>query len=291
MALIDNLISANNAQAQNYQALYIEQQRVGLIRYDNIAMLADYGFHLQIQHHHLYWQSKGNCAANSAFLADICAQMAKDGIVQGWRDELYPIAPDYQHPPVALVERAAIPIFGARGYGIHINGLVKKNNEIYMWLGKRAANKPTSPNKLDQIAAGGLPHGISVFANMQKECAEEAGIPSNLSQNANAVGMGSYYHEVTNGIRADMMFLYDLWLPQDFTPHNTDGEVAEFFCYPLQEIIAMLRQDTHNIKYNSALVIIDCAIRHNLITPDEPHYQKLCHLLRAQSHLEQYFPL
>lgn len=291
MALIDCFASANNAQAQHYQALYIEQQRVGLIRRSNIAMLADYGLHLQAQGEHLYWQTKGNCAENSAFLAEICAQMAKDGFVTGWRDEQYPIALDYQSPPVALVERVAIPVFGARGYGIHINGLVKKQNEIYMWLGKRSANKPTSPNQLDQIAAGGLPYGISVFANMQKECAEEAGIPAELSQSAQAVGMGSYYHEVANGIRADMMFFYDLWLTEDFQPQNTDGEVAEFFCYPLQEIVHMLRQTSHNIKYNSALAIIDCAIRHNVITPDEPNYQTLCHLLRTQPHFAQNFPV
>lgn len=291
MALIDCLRAANNARAADYQALYIAGQRVGLIRRTQKSLLADYGFHLYAQGEALHWQSQGDCAANTAFLADICRQMAKDGIVQGWRDELYPIAIDYQQLPLALVERAAMPLFGARGYGVHVNGLVQKTDGIYMWLGKRAADKPTSPNKLDQIAAGGLPYGISVFANMQKECAEEANIPAALSAQARAVGMGSYYHEVANGIRADMMFFYDLWLPADFIPSNSDGEVAEFFCYPLSEIIAMLRQDNHSIKYNSALAIIDCAIRHQLITPDEAHYQSICHLLRAQDHFGENFPV
>lgn len=291
MALIDCLHAANNAQAAHYQALYIEGQRIGFIRRAQLKRLADYGLQFIQQGEKLIWQARGDCAENSTFFAAIFAQMAQDGFISGWRDELYPVAADYQQAPFALIERAAVPVLGVRGYGIHINGLVKKGQDIYMWLGKRAANKATSPNKLDQIAAGGLPHGISVFANMQKECAEEAGIPPELSQQAQAVGMGSYYHEVENGIRADMMFFYDLWLPPEFMPHNTDGEVAAFFCYPLAEIIAMLRQDAHNIKYNSALAIIDCAIRHNLITPDEPHYQSICHLLRAQSHFAQVFSL
>jgi hypothetical protein len=57
--------------------------------------------------------------------------------------------------PVLLVERAAAPLLGIRGYGVHMNGYVRKNNSIYLWTATRSASKPTWPSRLDHIAAGG----------------------------------------------------------------------------------------------------------------------------------------
>ena len=145
-----------------------------------------------------------------------------------------------------------------------------------MWLGKRSLSKPTSPGEWDQIAAGGLPYGVDPFRNMQKECAEEAGIPEELSAEAYAVGMGSYFRRLKIGIRPDQMFLYDLWLGEDFVPQNIDQEVEEFALLPLKEIIDNLRTGKSNIKYNSAIVIIDCALRHGIIPPEDPEYCELC---------------
>lgn len=282
MSLLDNIRVANNANLTDYAPFTIDKQLVGLLRYDLVPILQSHGLVL-IQHKQSYdWQSHRNLEENSTHLAEIIERLEKSGYVYGRRNEYYPLSLNAQNPPKALIERAAMPLFGACGYGVHLNGLVKKDNNIYMWLGKRAVDKITYPNMLDNIAAGGQPYGISPFANLQKEAQEEANIPHELSQQATPVGMASYYHAVKNGIRADAMYLYDLWLPPEFIPTNTDGEVAEFYCYRLTDIIAQLRQVGHNIKYNSALAILDCAIRYGIITPDEPDYQAICHGLRAQ---------
>ncbi|SUO93354.1 NUDIX hydrolase [Suttonella ornithocola] len=277
MPLIDSFTYANNAKLSDYQPWYIHNHHIGYIRRTLRATLADYGLTFTEKEDCLYWQPIGNFDENSAFLAEITQKMEKTGFVHGWRDELYPIASAYNSTPYALIERAALPILGCKGYGVHLNGLVKKADRIYMWIARRAANKPTSPNKLDQIAAGGLPYGISAFDNLQKECAEEAAIPFELSRKAIACGVSSYYHEVDNGIRADVMFHYDLWLPESFTPHNTDGEVAAFYCLPIEEVLVQLENQPETFKYNSAIVMIDCAIRHGLLTPDNTHnYTELC---------------
>lgn len=61
----------------------------------------------------------------------------------------------YGEDPVLLVERAAAPLLGIKGYGVHMNGYVRKNDRIYLWVATRSANKPTWPSQLDHIAAGG----------------------------------------------------------------------------------------------------------------------------------------
>ena len=66
-------------------------------------------------------------------------------------------------------------------------------------------------------------------------------------------------------------FVFDLETPADFTPRNTDGEIAEFHPMPVAEVIACVR-DGDEFKFNVNLVIIDFALRHGLIAPDEPDY-------------------
>ena len=45
------------------------------------------------------------------------------------------------------MERAAVPYFGMKAYGVHINGYVKDpvTNEILLWVAKRSKTKSTFP--------------------------------------------------------------------------------------------------------------------------------------------------
>ena len=276
-------MAANTARPENYRPLYCNGERVGLLSAKQRKLLDAYGFSTSVWQNGYRWGKAKDLSGNTACLAKITAKLAADGLVPGWRGEWYALGRDYQHPPQALIERAAMPVFGGCGYGVHVNGLVRKADGLSLWLGRRARNKPTDPGKLDQIAAGGLPWGISPFANMQKECAEEAGISGSLSASAFSVGVRSYFYEVENGLRADVMFCYDLFLPEDFHPHNRDGEVADFLCLPLREIPDLLRRGD-KVKFNSALVMIDCCLRYGVIDEKEPDYQAICDLLHPRTH-------
>lgn len=195
--------------------------------------------------------------------------------LSGWRDELYGVSENFADEAVFVIERAALSYLGLTGYGVHINGYVEQpDGSIHMWIAKRSLNKPTSPGKLDQIAAGGQPHGISLSANVVKECQEEASIPPSLSQQAKPVSAISYWHDLDIGVRPDVVFNYDLRLPADFVPQVNDDEVDSFVCYPMDELLQRLA-DTQDFKFNSAVVVIDFAIRHGLIAPDHPDYVAL----------------
>ena len=49
--------------------------------------------------------------------AGVLARLRSEGLVAGWRDELYPVAAAFDAPPHCLVERAAAPHFGIKAYG------------------------------------------------------------------------------------------------------------------------------------------------------------------------------
>ena len=43
----------------------------------------------------------------------------------GWRDELLAVVSPFGAEPAFLVERAAYPLLGCKGYGVHVNGYVQ----------------------------------------------------------------------------------------------------------------------------------------------------------------------
>jgi hypothetical protein len=89
-------------------------------------------------------------------LAGVLQQLREQGLIRGWRDELYPVSPGWGTPPLLLLERAAAPWFGIRAYGVHLNGyVVAPDGTKQLWVAKRSAAKPTWPGKLDHLVAGG----------------------------------------------------------------------------------------------------------------------------------------
>jgi len=60
---------------------------------------------------------------------------------------------------------------------------------------------------------------------------------------------------------------------------NTDGEVESFALWPIEEVLARVRAG-EDFKFNVNLVVIDLAIRHGLIAPDDPDYQEIWQGLR-----------
>ncbi|HEY5606874.1 MAG TPA: DUF4743 domain-containing protein [Alphaproteobacteria bacterium] len=205
--------------------------------------------------------------------------LADAGIIKGWRDEYYPVGTSFTAPPLMLMERAAVVFFGVRAYGIHVNGVVRDGGETKMWIGRRAPDKHTYPDQLDNLIGGGQPAGIGLMDNLVKEAEEEASIPPELAATAVPVGAVSYCLEAEEGLRPDVLFCYDLELPPDFVPVNRDGEVAEFQLWPVEHVLEIVAQTTE-FKFNCNLIVIDFAVRHGFLAPDEPDYIDIVQGLR-----------
>ncbi|XP_014680526.1 PREDICTED: nudix hydrolase 20, chloroplastic-like, partial [Priapulus caudatus] len=145
--------------------------------------------------------------------------------------------------------RAAASHLGVRSFGIHLNGLVKTGDGIHVWVAVRAKDKPFWPGKLDQMVAGGQGVGIGLMENVIKESAEEADIPEALAGQAVARGALHYCKGSHRGINMDTLFNYDVWLPEDFSPVNNDGEVDGFMLMSLEEM-AKIIDTTDQFKAN-----------------------------------------
>jgi 8-oxo-dGTP pyrophosphatase MutT (NUDIX family) len=196
------------------------------------------------------------------------------------RFELYSVSRSFTDEPVALADRALISSLGFVAYGVHCNGYVKKDSGLHLWVGKRSSDRAVDPGKYDHMIAGGQPHGLTVRENLAKEAHEEAGVPANIVERAKSVGCITYNRGMQNGIRRDALFLFDLKCPDDFIPHNQDGEVETFRLMPAAEALHLIHT-TDQFKFNVNLALIDFFIRHDVIRTDEPGYAELCAGLHA----------
>uniref|UniRef100_A0A2N9H2L6 DUF4743 domain-containing protein n=1 Tax=Fagus sylvatica TaxID=28930 RepID=A0A2N9H2L6_FAGSY len=151
-------------------------------------------------------------------------------------NQLYPVKSSFGAPIFFSLERAAAPYFGIKAYGVQMNGYVERDGQKLLWIGKRSQVKHTYPGMLDQLVAGGLPHGIACGENLVKECEEEAGIPRSISNEAIPVGAVSYMDIDGYRYKRDVLFCYDLKLPAKFRPEN-QGRTIE----PLPSSIALIR--------------------------------------------------
>ncbi|MGQ0676794.1 MAG: DUF4743 domain-containing protein [Rhodospirillales bacterium] len=211
----------------------------------------------------------------------VLRRLAAEGVVKGWRDERYPVHALSGGRKLMAMERAAVPHLGVRAHGVHMNGFVLKRGGIHMWVARRSRTKETYPGMLDNMVAGGQPVGISFKENLIKECGEEASIPRRLAARAIPAGAISYAYEneAEGGLRPDIQYCYDLELPGDFVPCNSDGEIERFMLWPIAKVARIVR-DTARFKFNCNLCIIDFLVRHGIIGPDDPGYAAICRGLR-----------
>jgi 8-oxo-dGTP pyrophosphatase MutT (NUDIX family) len=210
----------------------------------------------------------------SAAIAEVVESLAAQEVIRGWRDEKITIAESFYAPSIFYIERAASLYFGLTVYASHLNALVMRNGVAHMWLARRAANKHQDPGKLDNIAAGRIARGFSPWETLVKESFEEAGIVERFTKNAKSTGAIKSIREVDEGLHHEIIFTHDIVLPESFTPQNQDGEVAEFLCVPISEIMTML-EDGADFTVDAMLVIVDCLIRHAYITAERDDYLEL----------------
>lgn len=188
--------------------------------------------------------------------------------LKGWRNEKYSVWGN-NHSILMSIERSAAPLFSIRSFGTHINGFVKdpESNDISMWIATRSLTKQTNPGMLDNLAAGGLPHGSYPTENAIKECFEEAGLRIHDKNPLLPVSLISFFANESpiRGLIPDTEFIYDIELPSDWVPNPQDGEVSGFELKPIKEVQQLL--EAGMFTKEAGLCVVDFLVRHSLMEP------------------------
>jgi hypothetical protein len=271
MSFSDHIRSCNNYDPARVVPLTAGNERVGLLRRDNAEALRRFPDVFAAGEDGVELVAHGDVAAVSRAIDAVIDALVSEGRVPKWRNETFEAAPRWGAPPVFCLDRGAVPFFGTRAYGVHLNGYLRQGNKLCLWVGRRSPDKQVAPNKLDNLVAGGIGNGHGVDGTLLKEGEEEASIPRSLLNHAISVSAISYRMETKLGIRDDVLFVYDLEMPADFVPQNRDGEIVHFELMPASAVLDQIRT-TSDFKFNVNLVILDFAVRHGLLRPDDPEY-------------------
>ncbi len=281
MSYLDRIREINRHDPDGFAPFVVDGRRLGAVRRDRIGPLLSVTDAVVRSGGDVLAFADGLAAAGpeavtarNAAMAAAVARLSEAGAIGALRRELYPAARRFGEGPAFVIDRAAVPFFGLRAWGVHLNGYTRRGGGLHMWIGRRARDKPTYPGRLDNMVAGGQPAGLGLTENLVKECAEEADIPEALARQARPAGAITYVQEAPEGLKPDVQFCFDLELPPDFVPRNTDGEIESFALWPIDRV-ARTVAETREFKDNCNLVVIDFLIRHGFILPDDPDYVAL----------------
>jgi len=271
MSFRGHIRSCNNYDPARVVPLVAGTDRIGLLRRDNAAALRRFPEIFAVAGDEVRLLVGGDAGAVSRAVESVVDALVAENRIPKWRNETFDVAPRWGAPPVFRLDRGAVPFFGTRAYGVHLNGYCRDGNTLFLWVGRRSPDKRVAPNKLDNLVAGGIGNGHGVAETLLKEGEEEASMPTKLTKHAVPVGAVSYRMETRLGIRDDVLFVYDLEMPADFVPQNRDGEIVQFELMPAAAVLELVRT-TEDFKFNVNLVIIDFALRHGLLHPDDREY-------------------
>ncbi len=280
MSYQDRIDACNTYDLNRFRAFRVNDLRVGWIKHELADHLKNWPKVFQVSSTAVDL-TKGlrSFEERTEAVGEVIDELLMQGVIARHQGELYPVTVSSREYALFLVDRASAPYFGLRAFGQHLNGFVRDGNEIKMWLGRRGLTKWNAPGKLDNMVAGGLPHAVGLQENLKKECWEEAGIPPEIVAQAVPTGAVTYCAETAYGLKPDVIYCYDLELPLDFVPHCTDGEVEDFFLWPIEKVARVVRE-SEEVKLNCNLVIIDFLIRRGFIAPSEVGYLDLVAGLR-----------
>ena len=281
MAFLDHITACNHHDISKFLPFVVADTRVGWIRHDVARRLAAFPEAFRVIRNKVEMHPTLSTPELRSTMVDaVVTELHRDWGTPRLRGERYRVAPRFGDQPLMCVDRGVVSLFGIRAFGVHVNGLVRRPDGLHLWIGRRAPDKAVAPSKLDNMVAGGQPAGLSLRDNLLKEAAEEADIPPGLAATARPVGAITYCMEDEWGLKPDIMYCYDLEVPADFTPRNTDGEISSFALMPVAEVARQVRE-TNNFKFNVNLVITDFLIRHGVLSPDtEPDYVEIVAGLR-----------
>ena len=99
-------------------------------------------------------------------------------------------------------------------------------------------------------------------------------MPAAIAAQARRTGRISYILTLPEGLRRDVLHIYDIDLPEDFIPRPNDDEVEAFELWPATRLLEAVRE-TDTVKFNVNLVLIDLFLREGLIDPASAEGQRL----------------
>lgn len=189
-------------------------------------------------------------------MEDIRASLHKAGMIGPARGELMALRLVPEGPELAVVDRSAMRILGLWVHKVHLNGLVQCDGGPQVWLSRRTAHAEWNANRFDTLVAGGCASGHGIEQTVRLEGWQEAGLTTAQLADLKPVSRMSVQYPSDRGFLREVLIIFDLDLPENFTPECHDGEIDWAKRVSQDELHLLLLEGTE-MKMSSALVCRD----------------------------------
>ena len=184
-------------------------------------------------------------------LAQVAVCLDEYGLVKAWRDERLNVFANTEI--LGAIERGAVRPLGLVTQAVHLNAW---SHDGQLWVAKRAANKPTDPNKWDTMVGGLAVAFEDLDTSLLRESQEEAGLlPSHLTQRQPLRTLLRMYRRLPEGYQIEDVLISDCVLNEGVVPQNQDGEVSEVRLLSLGDWWEMMQTNVFTLE--AEMVLID----------------------------------
>src|SRR5437763_16824721 len=155
MSFADHIRACNNFDRARVVPLVAGDERIGWLRHDNAAALAPFRRVFAVGDDTVRLVAGGDADTVSAAVDEVVEALVVENRVPKWRNETFDVMAQWGDPPIFRLDRGAVPFFGVRAYGVHLNGYRRDAGRLQLWIGRRAPDTRVAPNKLHAVVAGG----------------------------------------------------------------------------------------------------------------------------------------
>jgi 8-oxo-dGTP pyrophosphatase MutT (NUDIX family) len=181
------------------------------------------------------WMLNGDIDASLALLAH---HLHEAGFADAWRNELLAVR-NPQGGVIGRVERAVVRPLGIATQAVHLVGTTPSG---HIWLQQRALNKANDPGLWDTLMGGMVSASDTLSQALARETWEEAGLRLHQVQALQHGGHIDFASPATHdgrgtGYLAERIDWFTALVPDGVVPQNQDGEVAQFVCASVEEVL------------------------------------------------------
>jgi hypothetical protein len=175
--------------------------------------------------------------------------------------------------PVFTVRRFFSRFLGVRYDSVFVNGF---DGGDYC-LSIRGSGVEQAAGAYDVLVAGARQHHQTLQQAVIHEGAQEAGIdPAHAARVKHVSTLRLYYHGPYGFLKDEEFNIHDFDFANSFTPRNdATWEVAGFHTLPLSDLLRALETTPEKFKGQIILILVDFLIRHGLITPQYPDFDRI----------------
>src|SRR6201985_2080073 len=148
MSFADHIRACNNYDPSNAVPLLSQGRGIGWLRRDNAAALAPFRDVFAVGADHVDLVARGDVDTVSAAVDAVVEALVVERHVPKWRNETFDVMPRWGDAPIFRLDRGAVPFFGVRAYGVHLNGYRHDVGGLHLWVGRRAADQRVAATTL-----------------------------------------------------------------------------------------------------------------------------------------------